>query len=362
MQKSSILFVAGLLFAAASPAQAVQYKLSPLLVPSSPTTEAWSINNAGTVLGLAKLNFLQSVVWEQGTVRPLSHDPQSYGSYGVALNQSGDAAGYNYYAHGGRGAVRWIAGASQGVPNPAEYSEATDINAHGVTVVNGWGGYMNDSWTWNGATLTRLVPFAPVYNDMPPEYPMRPGTTATALNDLGQVVGSGGTADHQSHAALWTNGQIVDLHGGGTRSAARDINNAGQILVNTYFGEEVRAGLWQNGTLSYLSQNFEGNGMNALGDVVGWSGLAGGAQRATLWQDGTEFDLNAQILGERFGFTVLEKAYGINDHGQIVGRGLMADGSYQAFLLSPVPEPGTWLMLAAGLGIVARVKRRARPA
>lgn len=362
MQTSSVLLVAGLLFAAASPAQALQYKLSPLPVAASPSSEAWAINNAGTVLGLAQVGYPQAVVWEQGTVRPLSHNPQSYGSYGVALNQAGDVAGYDYYAHGGRGAVRWTAAGYQQVPTSAEYSEATDINAHGVTVVNGWGGFMNDSWTWDGAKLTRLIPFAPVYNDMPPEYPMRPGTTATALNDLGQVVGWGVTADHQSHAALWTNGQIVDLHGGGTRSTAQDINNAGQILVNSYVGDTARAGLWQNGILSYLGQNSEGNSMNALGAVVGWSGLAAGAQHAMLWQDGAEFDLNAQILGERFGFTVLEKAYGINDHGQIVGRGLMADGSYQAFLLSPVPEPGTWLMLAVGLGIVARVKRGARSA
>ncbi|NHZ33812.1 PEP-CTERM sorting domain-containing protein [Massilia rubra] len=361
MQKSSVLFVASLLFAAAGPAQALQYKLSPLLVDSASATEAFSINNAGTVLGLAQLNLIQAVVWEQGTARQLSHDPQSYGSYGLALNQAGDVAGYDYYPHGIVRAATWTAAGRQPVSLSAEYSRAVDINAHGVTVANGFGGYAQDSWSWDGATLTKLLPFSPAYNDSPGS-PLRPGTTAHAINDLGQVVGSGGTADHQSHAALWTNGQIVDLHGGGTGSAAKDINNAGQILVNTYFGQDVRAGLWQNGALSYLGEHSEGNGMNAQGAVVGWAGFGEGAQHAMLWQDGMEFDLNAQIVGKRFGFTYLEKAYGINDHGQIVGRGLTADGSYQAFLLSPVPEPGAWLMLVVGLGIVVRVKRRARAA
>ncbi|NHZ96743.1 HAF repeat-containing PEP-CTERM protein [Massilia sp. CCM 8734] len=362
MQKSSVLFVASLLIAAAGPAQALQYKLSPLLVDSASATEAFSINNAGTVLGLAQRNQAQAVLWEQGTARYLSHDPQSYGSYGLALNHAGDVAGYNFYPHGILAATRWTAAGIESVPVSNDYSQATDINAHGVTVANGLGGYVETSVSWDGVTTTKLLPFSTVYNDVPPGWPFSPGTTAQALNDLGQVVGWGATADHKQHAALWNNGQIVDLHGGGTGSAAKDINNAGQIVINTYFGEDVRAGLWQNGALSYLGEHSEGNGMNALGAVVGWAGVGEGAQHAVLWQDGMEFDLNAQIVGERFGFTYLEKAYGINDHGQIVGRGLTADGSHQAFLLSPVPEPGAWLMLAVGLGIVVRVKRRVRAA
>ncbi|NBQ67566.1 MAG: PEP-CTERM sorting domain-containing protein [Nitrosomonadaceae bacterium] len=42
-----------------------------------------------------------------------------------------------------------------------------------------------------------------------------------------------------------------------------------------------------------------------------------------------------------------------NDHGQIVGSGKL-HGNTQAFLLSPfpVPEPSSYVMLLAGLGLL----------
>ena len=56
----------------------------------------------------------------------------------------------------------------------------------------------------------------------------------------------------------------------------------------------------------------------------------------------------------------LEQAIGINDAGQITGFGWIG-GQRHAFLLTPVPEPATFALLALGLPfLVGRNSRRSR--
>lgn len=59
---------------------------------------------------------------------------------------------------------------------------------------------------------------------------------AVAVNDRGQVVGEGRTADDDLHAFLWDRGTTYDLGAiveeqvSGAASQVADINDAGQIL------------------------------------------------------------------------------------------------------------------------------------
>ncbi len=61
-------------------------------------------------------------------------------------------------------------------------------------------------------------------------------------------------------------------------------------------------------------------------------------------------DLNT-LIGPASGW-ILNSANAINDLGQITGTGTF-DGVNRAFLLTPVPEPGSLLLIAMAFGAFA---------
>ena len=131
---------------------------------------------------------------------------------------------------------------------------------------------------------------------------------ANGINDAGQVVGVSG-----SHAFLYTPGLgMTDL---GT-FRAYSINDLCQVVGSVYTGE-------------YL---------------------------ACLYSAGTLKDLNT-LIDPASGWT-LSEAMSINDGGQIAGYGLNISGQWEAFLLTPTPEPATLALLAAGAaGLMMRRRR-----
>ncbi len=130
--------------------------------------------------------------------------------------------------------------------------------------------------------------------------------------------------DRYDHAVLWSNGTALDLGTlGGTDSYAYGLNN--------------------------------------LGQAVGFSTIAGNtAGHATLWVGGTAIDLNSFLDANtvQAGW-VLSYATGINDNGAIVGAAYNNQLHVQrAFVLAPVPEPETYAMMLAGLGMLGWLARR----
>jgi probable HAF family extracellular repeat protein len=220
--------------------------------------------------------------------------------------------------------------------------------------------------------------------------------------DLGTFGG-----DFSSAEAINSSGQIVGLstgtYGGSRWADTRAINDGGQHVVNVFdyfqgynFEPETHAFLYNSAGSSRIDlgtlggANSYGSGINNSGQVVGWAQGADGAQHAFLYGSGHMIDLGLGIandinnLGQVVGYGVggaflysngqmlnlnslvdlpgfdIFEVNGINDAGQIIAYGQMTDGSFDAILLTPVavPEPETYGMMLAGLGLVGFMARR----
>ena len=200
-------------------------------------------------------------------------------------------------------------------------------------------------------------------------------SSAYALNDAGAVAGYGETAPGVFRAFVRSPDGTITVLGtfGGRSSYAFGINDAGDAAGHASLpGGELHAFLYRDGVMIDLGTLGGGSsfayGINDAGDVVGWSWDASGRRRAFLYRDGALLDLNLLIpFGAGWELT---EAYAVNNRGQIAGSGYW-NGRRMAFLLDPLdgaggppltenPEPGTWLLAAAGFGLLALGKRRRR--
>ncbi len=196
---------------------------------------------------------------------------------------------------------------------------------------------------------------------------------AQAVNESGRAVGYyvDGSIRHAFSYDIDTASLLTLPLGGSGASAAAGINDSGLITGNF----AAQPGGTQHAFL------FDGKNTHDLGVPAGYSdssGLAisndgwvvgegrGGAGRtAFLSVASTLFDLSelADLAGA--GWLSLDIATSINNANVIVGQGTLLDGSKRAFLLTlnleqtaPVPEPGSWALLVAGLALVAGWVRR----
>jgi probable HAF family extracellular repeat protein len=99
-------------------------------------------------------------------------------------------------------------------------------------------------------------------------------TTAADINDRGEAVGSSVTASGATHAVLWRNGEVIDLHALGTSSTATAIGPRGHV-AGTYVADDgtSRAFLWWCGRMIDLGPTGFPTGsaptaVNARGQVL----------------------------------------------------------------------------------------------
>ena len=199
------------------------------------------------------------------------------------------------------------------------------------------------------------------------------------INDTGHVVGQAQTSTGAMHAFMTGDLglNMVDLGTlGGSSSSATDINNAGVVVGSSYtYGNVEHAfivdpgltSMQDIGTLGGL--NSYANAVNFFGQVVGNSFLADNStMNAFLWQNGSLYNLNSFLDAATINAGwVLGSATDINDNGWITGTAFNSQtGAQHAYLLSlpstsvtsAVPEPRTWAMLLAGLGLMGFIARR----
>ena len=188
------------------------------------------------------------------------------------------------------------------------FTEARQVNALGHVAgrgTNAAGEFR--AFLWDGAVMHDLGPAA---------------CCVVLLNDRDQVAWNSKASDVTVRAVFWDNGTLHDLGTlGGSFSQVTAMNNLGQIVgtsgVDSSSSFQGHAFLWQNGVmtdLGTLGGPFSGAaGINDRGQVVGTSRTDSNSslEHAFVWQDGTISDLGS--LGGR------SAAFAINQQGWIVG-------------------------------------------
>jgi len=180
---------------------------------------------------------------------------------------------------------------------------------------------------------------------------------ATAINEIGQAVGTSGSCANTPllplvsgpHAVLWEpGGSATDLGnlGGPNINVALWINNKGQVVGGSSLGADS--------TVSYLNDAFlwtRENGMQDLGTlpgdvasqglsisdsgvVVGPSYDPAGNMRAFIWKTGVMTDLNTLVPADSPLYLLFAGV--VNSSGEISGFGVSSSGDLHGFLLTPV--------------------------
>jgi probable HAF family extracellular repeat protein len=145
-------------------------------------------------------------------------------------------------------------------------------------------------------------------------------TSATAINNAGQVIGRFQNATGESRIFLYRDGTMQELETfGGTMSHAYRINQSGEIVgFSQTASGDYRAFRYAGGGLKAL-QTFGGGfsaamGINRFGQVVAYSQLPGEHVTHGVFDDGTTaFDLGT-LDGARI------DVVDINDAGHVIGH------------------------------------------
>ena len=197
--------------------------------------------------------------------------------------------------------------------------------------------------------------------------PLDESSRGYGVNSAGQVVGDSRIGpvtfpEFQNHVFLFSGGTMMDLGTcGSSYSQAAAIRDVGQVVgwcgvaanVNHAFLYRS-AGITDLGTFAGIGSS-GAYGINNAGQVVSWSDLPDAGSlydRAFLYEGGALIDLNT-LIDPASGWTI-DYAIAINNHRQIAAFGCNGAlcQSLRLDLVPAVPEPHTYSMLLAGVGLV----------
>jgi probable HAF family extracellular repeat protein len=225
-----------------------------------------------------------------------------------------------------------------------------------------------------GALLAGAGAHAQYTLEVLPDYFFGPGSMAAEINNTGDVAGTVNSG-FNFEASLWRNGQIT-LVAPGVGGAATGLNNTGTVVGNLDLGDSETSGLtpflWNNGQLDFIFDGLDfslATGVSDAGLVSGtvngqaaiWSS-AGGTRILTFdgasdgFGNGNAVSANGFVVGAAVtpdsGFNThafrydeaggmldlgtlggaFSEAFGVNDHGDVVGFSSRGDGTDAGFL------------------------------
>jgi probable HAF family extracellular repeat protein len=338
---------AAVLIAAAGWGQAAEYKFTALPYPAGTSMMAKDHNNRGQAIGYGYANsdgIDQAVVWNRGVPTLLPGLWAGSSSVGFAINRHGQAVGYSFDGYYGQQAVQWDGGIPTALEPPlgTGASTAVAINARGMVAGNAAPFYGGPSqavkWVRGKPVLLGNLGGS--------------ASMASGINRYGDVVGYivGPNGSGKRKPVIW-HGNVATILETFLETEccnqASAINDLGQIVgwSSTPGGRYVTAVVW-NGikptALQSLSDADDALALNNHGQAVGLLN-AGGVTRAALWNlaTGEGVDLNSYLTeAQRSAGWRLDSAQGINDGGVIVGIAFNGKTlSHSAFQLTPVSDP-----------------------
>ena len=333
------------------------------LMPVTGMVLGSALNSAGQVAGTDR--YREALLWQSGAGQSLGL-PALYeldSASRLGLSENGQIATYHEASDA---SVRWQAGAYTELRAP--YQSGLKTMAYGVNDA-GWvvgmtrypgGGFEYPS---TAATLWDANGLGSELGDLGGL-----NSAAFAINNQGVVVGWGVDAATGARAVSWFNGvpTVLASLSATPWDAANSISESGLIVgrAQTTAGQ-THAALWladwvfDLGTLPGGEHSIALD-VNRWGQTVGTSTSDQGLSHAVLWDNFQAIDLNLYLgADERLAGWHLGSAASINDGGAILVNGFnLVTHEGQAFLLTPVPEPGTWALWLAGLAGVALAKAR----
>ena len=306
-----------LLFIAACGGDSLTRPTTGTLVPTQP--DLTLTGGVGTqIFPTVPLGESQTV----GDARGLNASGQVTGGafFPPSINQSGDADPY-----------RWTSGGSAvRITGCCDSQAGNDINdagaVVGITQANsvtlGSRGFVA-----TGTSLTQLA----LLPGGDPEL----SSSAVAINNAGQIVGTSPAPGFTLHATLWSPSLVPQDLGtlGGSESRAIDINNSGQVIGWSQLAGNASSSffLWSSGTgmqdLSAVNASITNVvEINDAGQITGTYIAPNGESHAFLFTPGS----GLRDLGTLGGTS--SAPTGLNSRGDVVGTSTVADGSAHAFL------------------------------
>ncbi|MBX3382636.1 MAG: hypothetical protein KF864_03905 [Phycisphaeraceae bacterium] len=300
-----------------------------------------AISNNGWIVGGAKNSsgHTKAYRFRDGVMENLGSLPGLLYASANGVNEFGDVVGVSAAAVNlfGSTAQPWLVRSGQWFDldpfNNNVYATAMDINESGVVIgTNSFQGAGSvEAFNWSSGLPQRLNAL--------------PGDTCrihygTAVNNQGVSVGytaaPGVCGDER--AFVYSGGVMTELPLlGGANGRANNINELGEIVGFSEMATgQNRAAVWRNGQVSSLgtlggsSFATDNNNDNV---IVGYFIDNRNQQRACVWLNGNMLDLNS-LIDPSTGWRLLI-ATGVNDDGYIVGQGRNAQGRLRGFLLSP---------------------------